>query len=130
MSDRKDALTDMLAMVDARVGIQPEKRCYTEKFCSLFDRCFDEAMFDLFSAGYEGFLDAAKSLHEEVLPEWVVNTLDQASNLAGDPWGCEVAYFDGSDPSKNRKAYSGHDYSNPARAWLIAILKALIAQED
>jgi len=130
MSDRKEALTDLLVMVDAGLAFCPEESCYTNEFCSLFDMCFDEAMFDLFSAGYEGSLDAAKTLHEEVLPEWVVNTLDQASNLAGDPWGCEVAYFDGSNPSKSRKAYSGHNYSNPARAWLIATLKALIAQED
>ena len=129
MSDRKDALTDMLAMVDARVGIQPEKRCYTEKFCSLFDRCFDEALFDLFSAGYEGSLDAAKALHEAVLPGWRW----RKASLPHKPLCVEVISPVLSIlPEEDWAGFETHegDYNDPARAWLVAILKALIAQED
>lgn len=78
---------------------------------------------------YFGSLDAALRLHEALLPGWVVNSLDQASNLAGDPWGCEVAWFEGSNPNNNRRAYSGHNFDkNPARAWLLAILRAIKAK--
>ena len=62
---------------------------------------------------YNGSLDAAKALHEVVLPGnvlWVT--------LVG---GIATIGHDGEE-------YTGVS-SNPARAWLIAILKALIAQE-
>lgn len=86
---------------------------------------------DSHKASTEGSLDAALRLHEALLPGWVVNSLDQASNLAGDPWGCEVAWFEGSNPSNNRRAYSGHNFDkNPARAWLLAILRAIKAKGD
>jgi hypothetical protein len=61
---------------------------------------------------YTGSLDAAKALHEAVLPrcKWGV----------GDVWS--GVYWDG---------YYLHEPSddNPARAWLLAILRALIARE-
>jgi len=123
MSDRKEALTDLLVMVDAGVGIHPEKRCYTEEFCGLFDRCFDESMFDLFSAGYEGSLDAAKALHKEVLPGWSWEV-----RASGFNWSQATLWNPMTQPRL------GYDFraeaESPARAWLIAILKALIAQED
>jgi len=75
-------------------------------------------------------MGAALALMGAVLPGWVVNSLDQASNLAGDPWGCELAWFDGSNPSQNRKAYSGHDFHNPASALVLAILAAMIAEGE
>lgn len=63
-----------------------------------------------------GSLDAAKALHEAVLPEWEC-ALQFNSNHAG----AAVATCG--------KIESG-DSPNPARAWLIAILSALIAQEE
>jgi hypothetical protein len=64
-----------------------------------------------------GSLDATKALHEAVLPEW--------------EWqiGSGDAYLETGDPGKEwtfRTASA--DNIDPARAWLIAILKALIAQ--
>jgi hypothetical protein len=79
---------------------------------------------------FNGSVDAALAMFAALLPGWDVVRWDQASNLAGSPWGCEVGYFDGSNPSKNRKAYSGHDYPDPARALLLAVLEALIAKEE
>jgi hypothetical protein len=93
-----------------------------------FDDVFGDGCSYIAELAYFGSLDAALALHDAVLPGWCVTCLDQACNLAGDPWGCEVAYFDGSNPSNNRKAYSQHDHSNPARALLLAILSALIAE--
>lgn len=78
---------------------------------------------------FDGSLDAALALHDALLPGWDVICLDQASNLAGSPWGCELGSFDGSNPGNNRKVYSGHNFDRaPARAWLLAILKAYAAQ--
>jgi hypothetical protein len=55
---------------------------------------------------YNGSLDAAKALHEEVLPGW--------NHIV-----CRDYVYVGSFQGKS---------DNPARAWLIAILKALIAE--
>lgn len=64
-------------------------------------------------SAYEGSLDAAKALHEEVLPGWAWTA--QAEGF------CYVYSEQGE--------HSGIA-NNPARSWLIAILKALIAAED
>jgi len=70
---------------------------------------------DLCWKAFNGSLDAAKALHEAVLP--------------GCAWFIESAYR-GDAPTA---AIEGHGISvdasndNPARAWLIAILRALIA---
>jgi len=61
-------------------------------------------------------LGAAKALHEAVLPDWEWN-ID-----AGD--GAYVEYR--ADSSVDW--YTGDVVKNPASAWLIAILKALIAK--
>jgi hypothetical protein len=63
-------------------------------------------------SAYRGSLDAAKALHEATLPGW--------------GWAID---WDGgvfvSDDDITRHAHSPH----PARAWLLAIIEALIAQE-
>lgn len=67
-------------------------------------------------------LDAVKALHEAVSPGWRVT--HAFGLIAG-----EVAKFnltDNSDPSK----YAEGKSTTPARAWLIAILSALIKMED
>ena len=63
-------------------------------------------------AAFEGSLDAAKALHDAVLPGWSWNL---ASDASAGVWG----------PMATCVGYS----STPARAWLIAILESLIAQE-
>ena len=70
-------------------------------------------------------IDAALALVGRVLPEWVVSDLSQNSRHAGDPWGCTLALYFGSTPSKNRSASSGYDYPKPSLAILAALLHAL-----
>lgn len=61
---------------------------------------------------YQGSLDAAKALHEAVLPGWAWSVDDDGEASVGN--GPQCAYLK----------------DKPASAWLIAILKALIAQEE
>jgi hypothetical protein len=68
---------------------------------------------------YRGSLDAAKALHEAVLPGW---TWVWAGYGQGHVTPREGKY--------SRLAQSAECKNNPARAWLIAILEALIAKED
>lgn len=72
---------------------------------------------------YNGSLDAAKALHEAVLPgwNWLVGT---NTVLVSMPDGERMP--DGRTGLVAGSSKSGID---PARAWLIAILKALIALE-
>ena len=72
----------------------------------------EEITFDVF----EGSLDAAKALHEAVLPGyvWDVNGYGHAMVWVRN------------DPKTLAEAY----LYNPARAWLLAIIRALIAQEE
>ena len=68
---------------------------------------------------YNGSLDAAKALHEEVFPyfDWDLDNF----TLSGDVCITKLR------PLEREYGFSD---MNPARAWLIAIIKALIAQED
>lgn len=72
---------------------------------------------DLYQRAYNGSLDAAKALHEAVLGGEYRARLD-----IGRRFRCWIVSPDNSKID----AYS----DTPARAWLIAILNALIAQED
>ena len=72
----------------------------------------------LLDAWMHGSLDAAKTLHEAVLPEWdiMVHTYDDDLFEGSVAEPDKVQTFDGQSTSM-------------ARAWLIAIIKALIAKE-
>ena len=67
---------------------------------------------------FEGSLDAAKALHEAVLPGW--------GYLVSSQQWIDVWRF---DPASTGVPIRGIN-TNPARAWLIAILKALIVEEQ
>ncbi len=85
-------------------------------FCENPARLAFPVMWGVAMRAYEGSLDAAKALHESVLPGrgTAINTergyvAIYGKGIAGK---CDAACFD-----------------NPARAWLLAILSALIAME-
>ena len=68
---------------------------------------------DLVTQSHDGSLDAAKALHEAVLPGWRFTIWADG----------EVVYQD------DIKGTPVDRKCDPARAWLIAIIKALIAEE-
>ena len=69
-------------------------------------------------AAFSGSLDAALALHEALLPGWVyglnIGFQRKAHAVVGRPG---VSFFTGDN-----------DTGNPARAWLLAILRAVEAQ--
>ena len=67
---------------------------------------------------YKRSLDAAKALHDEVLPGW--RWEGGVNHVAG-----PIIWTVWDSPSVPYTA----DHEDPARAWLLAILAALIAQE-
>ena len=94
-----------------------------------FDLCVETLPKDLFSAHnvvqvmLNNSMDAAKKLHEAVLPGWTVNNshkVRQTDN--GKPhnlqWECMIVRY-----SPTIERVSAQSYS-PASAWLLCILKA------
>lgn len=83
-------------------------------------------------AAYRGSLDAALALHRAILPEWMVSTMCQLLDLGDDmeytgtasDWMVNLARCDGSLTMDSEVA------ETPARAWLLAILAALIAEAE
>jgi hypothetical protein len=110
MTDSKDALIKSLAKVEA--GEWDWRIDWADWDCSSMPSIND------CKNAYNGSLDAAKALHEAVLPEWHWNvSKDGVARIV--------------IPSRLRTIPTvGRSDSSPARAWLIAILKALIAGED
>lgn len=107
--NRKKALEELLAKV--RVGEGQNDGCMFRAFGDKWTHCFD---------AYYGSLDAAKALHEAVLPEWeygVTKNIEQPDGPCAfvAEWGSEIQFLSCS--------------TNPARAWLVAILEALISLE-
>jgi hypothetical protein len=116
MTYRKDALTNLLAKIEAGNRITYDD---TDRVCSILipkATMVDASMFKEACMGDS--LDAAKALHDVVLGIGFNYSIhkDSASVMT---WAHTVE-------GKTINAYN----ASPARAWLIAILKALIAGEN
>lgn len=101
------ALQDLLEKVEAGTALYAD-------FALHFTERTQTSPYWHATTAYEGSLDAAKALHEAVLPGW--------------EW---TFYYDGERGVQHRGTgnfYVSND-TIPSRAWLIAILRALIALE-
>jgi hypothetical protein len=111
---RKDAMAELIAMVEA--GEWPAD------FLAIDNGIHGVTTATMYSA-FSGSLDAAKALHEAVLPDegWHVEWVAKYPRLAFTPaaWCASVGW------GTRYAAYA----ANPARAWLLAILRALHAME-
>jgi len=112
MTDRKQAL------IDLRERVKSDKDWHFDEFDP------DDLLPLQWLDAFHGSLDAAKALHEAVLPgwHWSLHETEGTGNplAAVEPPKYHLEPFVGQGIHKN----------NPARAWLIAILGALIAKED
>ena len=81
-------------------------------------------------SAYHGSLDAAKALHDAVLPGWALARL---CDWPGCEASCEIwGTHEGKDGERWHHPTDGRanaDAHTPARAWLLAIFEALIEQE-
>lgn len=75
---------------------------------------------------YLGSLDAAKSLHEALLgADWSISII-----LGAAYWDVDLTHYPYRDQDRRPEwDVSVGPEDNPARAWLLAIIDALIAQE-
>lgn len=67
---------------------------------------------------YKGSLDAAMALHDALLPGWVAKPVCGGAGAGVTKWHCEIEEWDTGD------TFSGDNQPSPARAWLLAILRA------
>ena len=108
---RKEALAELIAKVEAG-----------EWDCNLPNKGVaglgSAKRFRLAVCAHNGSLDAAKALHEAVLPDWYVFIKGQKGYV----WFAELM-----DRDDNRHPQT--EGETPARAWLLAILRALHAME-
>ena len=120
MSDKKEALETLLAMVKAG-------ELDAVSLDAAFPRNHEGARrISNTLRAYNGSLDAAKALHEAVLGDGYIR-----SGWKYVLWGSgEVSVFDVVSGLKaNGEVREKHLHSvSPARAWLLAILEALIAE--
>lgn len=84
---------------------------------------FDDPIKREIRAAYHGSLDAAESLHESLLRCWIWEKYACDGSC-----GHTVSVYPYPDPDEN-VTFNGFDDSKPARAWLIAILKAYRSQQ-
>ena len=110
MTDRKDALTELLAKVEAG----------NFNWNAWATPPLNRALMGKVEDSYNGSLDAAKALHEAVLPDYSWQLFEEDSGEFSSLVSKRA------DP----KFYEEEWHAYPARAWLIAILKALIADEN
>lgn len=78
---------------------------------------------------FGGSMDAALELMAEVTPDWAVDDMSENGRVAGHPWGVRLALWNPNNPSQNKHVSAGWGsdslpYRNPARALLLATLKA------
>lgn len=125
--NRIDALKELLAKVEA--GTLRDEPYGGMPMLTQFHDGMKPHSISGFSDGfamgaYDGSLDAAKALHEAVLPGWVAKPEIGGQGCGRKLWHCVLEDWITGDEE------TGGPCGNPARAWLIAILKALIAEAN
>lgn len=121
MTAKLDALRDLLGKVEAGSGI--EYAAYRKAFDGIDGRPAEmeyPILRDQARLAFQGSLDAAKALHEAVLPGWRYSITHGPSGdvvVVAERLGVDVYTL-------------GAATDNPARAWLIAVLRALISQAE
>lgn len=115
------SLRDLIGAVEAGTLCQGE--FISQADGDLIDACFpllddDIGPWEYFALAMDGSLDAAKALHDAQLPGW-------RWKITCGELTCYVAVFPPTMEAGNRHTAT-HD--NPARAWLLAILRAMEAE--
>ena len=122
-----EALKELAAKVEAGT-IQDEPYGGMPMFSQFHDNGFKDNAINGFSDGkamgaYNGYLDAAKALHDAIVSDWTVAEIRQYKN----GWVVKLTLWD----DENRKRhYSIAKNACVARAWMLADFRALIAQEE
>jgi predicted heme/steroid binding protein len=103
---------------EALIELRDNVKAGPEAFITQGTAAFDEILEQMWIEGaHHGSLDAAKALHEAVLPGWIYNIAPGFAHV--------IPPHDNGD----QEAHTGLS-ETLARAWLLAILEALIAKAE
>ena len=121
MTEKLTALRELEGKVEADDDIP--------KFSPVWKAALGATMSDPYSrsspyAAHNGSLDAAMALMKSVLPGWTVNLIQ---NMHHKHWNAFVTRIKEDGAAID---YSANHNDNPARALLLAIIHALIAEEE
>jgi hypothetical protein len=111
---RRDAIAELIAKVEAGDSIWPAELDGTGVSELLFGNAYNRS------------LDAAKALHDAVLPGWVIGQIGQSVADGSGVWNAWIVAPDYLESCVQSRASA----SDPARALLLAGLRALHAQEQ
>ncbi len=117
-------MTDISALMALRHDIQSGATIAWGHGGSPSRKALPEHWHDAMNA-YLGSLDAAHALHKAVLQGWVVENIGNACIDGSGGWRVRIV---APDYLETFMCGDGHS-ETPARAWLLAIISALIAQE-
>lgn len=86
----------------------------------------DDELWSAFVGAHDGSLDDANALHDALVPGWRLNHLQQ---FEAGHWYARIYEPQGEDwPKWTPFPYQEATNDNPARAWLLAILRAMEAE--
>lgn len=121
---RADALKDALTKVEAETARSADfMAAFPQRHEHWDEDCAAHAQ-----SAYLGSLDAAKALHEAVLPGWRLSISQPEIPEIGITFTAIVWPSERGTREHYFRPYA--ESETPTRSWLIAILKALIATED
>lgn len=128
MTTRKEALQALLDKIDAGDADQHDEG-WMHLPCTRHDDGKMSSHMGRAWRAYHGSLDAALALHNAVLPGWRWWVADALYWSVMDDEAPRVTLANGI-PGADLHVVSAHSETCPARAWLIAIIKALISECD
>lgn len=82
---------------------------------------------------FSGSLDAALALHEALLPDFRLENISESDWKRGDWWASLHRPVEGNEKgeiTRHGETHTAFDQPSPARAWLLAILRAYRQQRD
>lgn len=117
MDDKLNALDKLIEAVEAGYHFRLEG----------MEDALPFAGWDAFIGAFNGSLDAALALHEALLPGWIVHDFSNNSRSMG--WTMVIASEAGDYHTSHAGGKVGF-CETPARAWLLAVLKAYRSIQD
>lgn len=114
-------LDKLIAAVEADENLAPYHWIIHRHFGEWVDDFRSVALFRSIMDGSIEAMGAAHTLHKAVLPEWWVNGIFEERP--------GVTFWTVHLTANSRPVIAGRDYT-PARAWLLAILRAMTERED
>lgn len=127
-----DALKRLIEAVNADAFDRLDASARYNYFCNMWEACLGVATVSYekgWAAYRKGDLNAAKSLHDALLPGWRWGV--SYNDHTGMPYPFQTFWVQNPEGNSGTSFFKPIGTTNdPARSWLVAILRAKLAQTD